>query len=47
VLVVEGAGSGAGGECTEGPLVAGVGEVFVAGVAGEHDVVFAGGAGDG
>ena len=46
-LVIELSGPGAGGEGGEGPLVAGVSESFVAGIAGEHDVVFAGGAGDG
>ena len=46
-LVVEGSGARAGGEGGEGPLVADVGEAPVAGVAGEHDVVFAGRSGDG
>lgn len=40
-LVVEGPGAGAGGESGEGPQVAGVGQTPVAGVAGQHDTVFA------
>ena len=47
VLVVEGAGAGAGGERAEGPSAQARREAFVAGVAGEDDVVFAGGDGDG
>lgn len=46
-LVVEGPGAGACGDRGERPLVAGISEPLVAGVAGEHDAVFAGCFGDG
>lgn len=46
-LVVEGAGFWAGGDGGEGPLLAGVGETVVPGVAGEDDVAAAGGFGNG
>jgi hypothetical protein len=41
VFVVERSCAGAGVECGERPLVARVSETFVAGVAGEHDLVLA------
>ena len=46
-FVVEGAGAGAFGDRAEGPEVAAVGEVAVAGVAGEDCPAFSGGFGDG
>src|SRR5215207_11087035 len=44
--VVVGAGSGGAGERAEGPLVHRVAESAVAGVAGQHDGLAAGGTGD-
>ena len=38
VLVVEGAGAGAGSQCAEGPLIDGVVEAAVAHVTGQHGV---------
>src|SRR3982750_2550400 len=44
--VVVGAGAGGALQRAEGPLVYGVAEATVAGVAGQHDLAGAGGAGD-
>lgn len=47
VLVVENAGSGAGGQSTECHLVEGVVEASVADVSGQHGTFLAGGDGQG